>query len=102
MPTAPISMRKLKEILRLKYGCKLSNRQIANSLFVSPSIVSRYACKSAELGITHWPLYYKWDDHTLQKAFFKTIPRLKGFTIPKWSLVQQELRPKTMTLLLLW
>jgi transcriptional regulator with XRE-family HTH domain len=49
MPTAPISMRKLKEILRLKYGCKLSHRQIAKSLSVSPSIVSKYACKSAEL-----------------------------------------------------
>ena len=51
MPTAPISMRKLKEILRLKYGCKLSHRQIAKSLSVSPSVVSKYACKSAELGI---------------------------------------------------
>lgn len=31
MPTAPISMRKLKEILRLKYGAGLSHRQIALS-----------------------------------------------------------------------
>ena len=102
MPTAPISMRKLKEILRLKYGCKLSHRQIAKSLSVSPSIVSKYAAKSAELGITCWPLGAKCDDHSLQQAFFKTKPRLKGFTIHDWSLVQQELRPKTMTLLLLW
>jgi hypothetical protein len=94
MPTAPISMRKLKEILRLKYGCKLSHRKIANSLSVSPSIVSRYAIKSAELGITSWPLDEQWDDHALQHAFFKTKPRLKGFTLPDWSLVQQELRPK--------
>ncbi len=102
MPTAPISMRKLKEILRLKYDCKLSHRKIANSLSISPSIVSKYACKSAKLGITCWPLDEKWDDHSLQRAFFKTKPRLKGFSIPDWSLVQQELRPKTMTLLLLW
>ncbi|EHP6068952.1 transposase, partial [Escherichia coli] len=27
MPTVPISMRKLKEILRLKYGVGLSHRQ---------------------------------------------------------------------------
>ena len=60
MPTAPISMRKLKEILRLKYGCKLSHRKIANSLSVSPSIVSRYATKSAELGVTFWPLDEQW------------------------------------------
>jgi len=35
MPMAPISMRKLKEILRLKYGCMLSHRKIAKSLSVS-------------------------------------------------------------------
>jgi hypothetical protein len=56
MPTAPISMRKLKEILRLKYGCRPRHRQIAKSLSVSPSIMSRYACKSAELGINVWSL----------------------------------------------
>ncbi|GEN43357.1 hypothetical protein PNI02_28230 [Pseudoalteromonas nigrifaciens] len=61
-----------------KYSCKLSHRQIATSLSVSPSIVSKYACKSAELDITYWPLDEKWDDHALQQAFFKTKPRLKG------------------------
>jgi hypothetical protein len=86
---------KLKEILRLKYGCKLSHRQIAKSLSVSPSVVSRYSSKAAELGIACWPLDDKWNDQTLQQSFFKTKPRLKGFAIPDWSLVQQELRPKT-------
>ncbi|MFT6834114.1 MAG: hypothetical protein ACJA0H_000140 [Francisellaceae bacterium] len=69
MPTEPISMRKLRY------------RQVAKGLSVSPSIVSHYACKSAELWITSWPLDDKWDDHSLQQALFKTKPRLKGFTI---------------------
>ncbi len=43
MPTVPITMRKLKEILRLKYGAGLSHRQIGRSLAISPSVVSRYA-----------------------------------------------------------
>ncbi|MFT7110623.1 MAG: hypothetical protein ACI843_002297 [Psychrobacter glaciei] len=38
---------------------------------------------------------------TLCNKRFSKKPQLKGFTIPDWSLVQQELRPKTMTLLLL-
>ena len=102
MPMAPISMRKLKEILRLKYGCLLSHRKIAKSLSVSASIVSIYAIRAASLGITSWPLDEKWDDNTLQRAFFKTKPKSKGHIIPNWSVVQQELRPKTMTLQLLW
>ncbi len=51
MPTVPISMRKLKEILRLKYGVGLSHRQIGRSLAISPSVVSRYANRAAESGM---------------------------------------------------
>jgi transposase len=102
MPTAPISMRKLKEILRLKYGCSLSHRQIAKSLSVSPSIVSVYATRAASLGIDIWPLPEKWDDETLNRAFFKKQSPPKKYALPDWSVVHHELRPKTMTLFLLW
>ncbi len=54
MPTVPISMRKLKEILRLKYGVGLSHRQIGRSLAISPSVVSRYANRAAQLGSYTW------------------------------------------------
>ena len=43
IPTATISMRKLKEILRLKYGTKLTHRQISKSLSISPLWISTYA-----------------------------------------------------------
>lgn len=72
MPAVPISMRKLKEILRLKYGLGLSHRLIARSLVISPSVVSRYANRAAQLGIKHWPLPPEWDDATLHRAFLKT------------------------------
>lgn len=102
MPTAPISMRKLKEILRLKYSCSLSHRQIAKSLSVSPSIVSVYSARAASLGILSWPLPEEWDDEALQSAFFKKQTRSKKFAQPDWSVSHQELKHKTMTLLLLW
>lgn len=102
MPTAPISMRKLKEILRLKYGCKLTHRQIAKSLSISPSSVSTYANRAAQLGITTWPLSDKWDDHRLRLAFFETKIQPKRFVVPDWSIVRQELQSKIMTLQLLW
>ena len=93
MPMAPISMRKLKEILRLKYGCLLSHRKIAKSLSISASIVSIYAIRATSLGITSWPLDEKWSDETVQRASFRTKPKSKGYVIPNWSVVQQELRP---------
>ena len=102
MPTAPISMRKFKDILRLKYGCELTHRQIAKSLSISAGSVSNYVNCATQLDITSWPLPEKWDDLALSQAFFKTKPQPKRYVTPDWSLVQQELRPKTMTLLLLW
>jgi|GEM_PF-6465253 len=56
MPNNPVSMRKLKEILRLKYGSQLSHRAIAKSLSISLSVVSRYANRAAQMGIMKWYL----------------------------------------------
>ncbi len=76
-------MRKLKEILRLKYGVGLSHRQIGRSLAISPSVVSRYANRVAQLGIKQWPLPTGWDDTKLKHAFLT---------------VHRELRNKCVTL----
>ena len=102
MPTAPISMRKLKEILRLKYGANLTHRQIAKSLSISPSSVSTYANRASQLGITSWPIAPQWDDAKLKQAFFTTKVKTKQFALPDWLDVKQALACKTMTLLLLW
>ncbi|MGR5165483.1 IS21 family transposase [Vibrio owensii] len=102
MPTPSITMRKLKEILRLKYGAKLSHRQIARSLSISASVVSRYANRASQLGISQWPLPEGWDDATLNREFLKTTVTPKKYASPDWADVHKQLRSKTMTLQLLW
>ena len=98
MPTAPISMRKLKEILRLKYGCLLSHSQIAKSLSISSGTVSNYAKRAAQFGLRTWPIPDKWDDVALSKAFFETKIQRQRHAVPDWSVVHVELKHKTMTL----
>ena len=102
MPTAPISMRKLKEILRLKYDANLTHRQIAKSLSISPSSVSTYASRAAQLGITHWPLDESWDEARLKREFLTTKVATKDFAVPNWDKVKEELTDKTLTLQRLW
>ncbi|WP_435276639.1 IS21 family transposase [Psychrobium sp. nBUS_13] len=103
MSTVPIFMRKLKEILRLKYGCSLSHRQVAKSLSISPSVVSRYANRAAQMGITSWPLSEIWTDAALNREFLKTRVKLKAsIPVPNWSVIYKELKHKTLTLQLLW
>lgn len=102
MPTVPISMRKLKEILRIKYGVGLSHRQIGRSLAISPSVVSRYANRAAQLDIKQWPLPTGWDDTKLKHAFLQTQVKMKKHSLPDWATVHRELRNKCVTLQLLW
>ena len=103
MPTEPISMRKLKEILRLKYQTKLSNRHIGTSLRVSPSTVSTYINRAKQLGISSWPLPDGWDDTKLTQLFLQTkITPRPTIPLPHWPHFYQELKRKGVTKQLLW
>ena len=69
MATKPISMSKLHSILRLKYSAKLSHREIARSLNISPGTVANYVKKANELGLNQWPIP---EDKQQTQAFFNT------------------------------
>lgn len=103
MPTEPISMRKLKKILRLKYESKLSNRKIGTSLSISSSTVSIYINRAKLIGIESWPLPADWDDIKLTQHFLQTkvTPRT-AIPLPNWSVFHQELKKKGVTKQLLW
>ena len=47
-------MRKVKEVLRLKYSCNLSDREIARSCRISRSTVADYIHRAIVAGI-QWP-----------------------------------------------
>ena len=55
MVQASLSMRKIEEILRLKYGLGLPHRAIAKSCWVSTSTVSEYVTHAKAAGLS-WPL----------------------------------------------
>ena len=54
-------MRKIKEILRLQFEQKLSQRQIARSTNVSQSTVHEYLTRAQTAGLA-WPLGEAWDE----------------------------------------
>ncbi len=55
MPAVRSSMRKIKEVLRLKFDADLSCRQIAASLKLSVGVISKYTKAAEEAGLS-WPL----------------------------------------------
>ena len=103
MPAESISMRKLKEILRLKYEANLSHRKIATSLSISPGTVSTYVNRAKLMGIEAWPLPTQWDDIKLNKHFLQTkIQPRTAIPLPNWTVFHQQLKRKGVTKQLLW
>ncbi len=104
MTTKPISMTKLHAILRLKYAAKLSHRDIAKSLNISPGTVANYVKKASELGLNQWSI----PEDKQQAPFLKTklkrfSTRKKCYPVPDWLSIHQELKQhKHLTLQLVF
>ena len=64
-----LSMRKIKEILRLKWDYKLSNRQIGKSCSVAHSTVADYILRAKMAGLS-WPLDPEMDDAAIENLLF--------------------------------
>ena len=96
-------MRKIKDVLRLKFEADLSIRRIARSCHVSRPTVSEYLTRFAETGLS-WPAAAELDDATLEHKLYPPVATLPVLdrTIPDWSEVHRELRRKGVTLALLW
>ena len=74
MPMKRLSMRKLKEVLRLRYELGLGQHQIARSCSIAQGTVSEYLRRAREAGIS-WPLPEGWNDRQLEAALFGGTPR---------------------------
>ena len=77
MPAERLPMRKIREILRLRWGCRLSARQIARSLKVARSTVAEYLRRAAAAGLS-WPLPEELDELALERLLFPPVFLVPG------------------------
>jgi transposase len=99
-------MRRIKEILRLKYELGLGQRQIARSCSIGQSTVHDYLQRAETAGLG-WPLPQEWDDDRIEKELFgRSSPRSEPpsrRTPPDFSHIHDQLRQhRHLTLRLLW
>ena len=94
-------MRKIQEVLRLKFDYGLSVRKIARSLGTGHSSAGDYLCRVAASGLS-WPCSLS--DAALEQQLFPPTPVLPSEQrpLPDWSWVHAELRRPGVTLALLW
>src|SRR5882762_9463262 len=103
MPAERLPMRKIREVLRLKYACGASDRVISRSVGIGRTAIAEYIRRAAVIGIS-WPIPEEIDDTALERKLFAPAgynpPRLKP--LPDWGHVHAELRRRSVTLALLW
>ena len=97
-------MRKVKEVLRLKWASGLSVRKIAASCRIGRATVSDYLRRGEAAGLS-WPLPEGLDDAALEQRLFP--PSGGGVAgeqrpLPVWEDIHRELKRKGVTLFLLW
>jgi transposase len=96
-------MRKIKEVLRLRFEHQQSARQIAKSCGIARSTVQEYLDRVQKAGIP-WPVPPEWDDATLESRLFPPVPLIspEKRQMPSMEYLHQERKKKGMTLQLLW
>lgn len=90
MPAERLSMRKIYEILRLKYGRGLSNREVAARVAVSRSTVADYPLRAQAANLS-WPLPDGMDEARLEQRLFPSVSpeRPQSRPQPDWADVQR-------------
>jgi len=100
-----LTMRQIREVLRLKYGdSPVSDRAIAVQLGVARSTVQDYLVRVSGAGLT-WPLPEDLTDAVLEQRLFgrpSTQTGLRRRVEPDWAALARELKRPAVTLLILW
>lgn len=106
MPALRLTMRQVRELLRMKFGSAMpaSDRRVAAELGIARSTVSEYLERAAAAGLS-WPLSVGMTDAELEERLFRRPGTNQGsrrLPEPEWSAVHLELKRPGVTLMILW
>jgi len=97
-------MRRIKQLLTMRFSAGASTREIARVLGVAPSTVREYLSRTAAAGIV-WPLAADVTDESLMARLFVNAGVRAGARFhpePEWSALVRELKRPGVNLLVLW
>jgi transposase len=94
-------MRKIREVLRLKFDANVSDRQIARAIGSARSTVRECLRRCKEAGLT-WPLPAELDEAALQEKLYRRDVPASCTPTPDFAKLQAELKRPGVTRLLLW
>ena len=101
MPAPRLSMRKIREVLRLKHERGFSHRAVAQACSIGVGTVTLYLERSTTLGLG-WPLPSDLDDAALEARLFPRAAPVRERVRPDCAWIHRELTHPGVTLHLLW
>jgi transposase len=104
MPAERTTMRHAREVLRLKFVGGVPTHEIARRIGVAASTV-RATLKRFQASGLSWPLPEEITDAALEARLFADAGTKRGHrrqVEPDWATIHRELKPKHVTLSILW
>ncbi len=101
MAQARLSVRKIRDVLRLKNEARLSDRQIAAVLGTARSTVQECLKRARSAGLS-WPLPADLDDEELSARLYPRAEIAPRYPTLDFAAIQTELAHKGVTRMLLW
>jgi hypothetical protein len=103
MANTRLTMRKIREVLRLHFECDRNQREIADAVGTSTTSVWLYLRRMKLAGLSYpLPAELLTDDAALEALLYPRGPREPSCGLPDWPKVHRELGRKGVTLDLLW
>ena len=94
MPASRRAMRKIVDVLRLKFETGLSHERIAAATKVSKGAVTKYVQRARDAGLG-WPLPPDMDEARLEALLFPhAAPAVERYAAPDFARLHQELKRK--------
>jgi transposase len=98
-----MSMRKIRDVLRLTHGLGMSRRLVGEATGLGKTAVGDYVRRAAVTGLS-WPIPDEIDDGELERRLFPPADPASSAerAEPDWSHIHAELKRRGVTLALLW
>ena len=102
MPTNSVTMRQIRETLRLHLRAGLSYGEVARALKISRSAAGKYVLLARVAGVD-WEVALTLSVEALEARLFRpAVSRASHQLAPDFAVVHQELKRAGVTLMLLW
>jgi len=104
MPAQRLTMRRIRQMLRMHFGAEASDRTIARDLGVARSTIRDYLDRAKAAGLS-WPLPDDLSDEVLEERLFARAgskPGQRRRAEPDWAALAREMKRPGVNLMVLW